>query len=126
MTYDEIVKGLECCSRNSKCEECPYSVMSADCFELEQDATRLIKKQKEEIDNLEYTLIGVMHNVDKWLDEEELELNEVSRAILMRERALQIIEAKDVEIARLKEANAGLALANLFDCQPNEDCMIEA
>ena len=103
MTYNEILKALDCCSRDSKCEECPYSAISADCFELEQDAAKLIEKQKEKIDNLEYALIGVMHNVDKWLDEEELHLNEVSRAILMRERVLQIIEAKDAEIARLKK-----------------------
>lgn len=52
MTYDEIVKALDCCSRDSKCEECPYSAISADCFSLEKDAISLIKKQKEEIDRL--------------------------------------------------------------------------
>lgn len=103
MTYDEIVKALDCCSRDSKCEECPYSSIIADCFSLEKDAAELIKKQKEEIDRLEYIVLGVMHNVDKWLNEEELELHEVTRAILMRERTLQIIEAKDTEITRLKK-----------------------
>lgn len=49
-------------------------------------------KLKAEYDNLEYKLIGVMHSVDKWLDDEELEQDEVTRATTMREKTLQIIE----------------------------------
>lgn len=61
-----------------------------------------INRQKEEVERLEYTLLGVMHSVDKWLDGEELKLNEVSRAAAMREKTLQIIESRDAEIALLK------------------------
>lgn len=52
MTYDKIVKGLECCSRDSNCDECPYSDVSISCFSLEKDAINLIKEQKAEIDRL--------------------------------------------------------------------------
>ena len=61
-----------------------------------------ITRQKAEIERLEYTLLGVMHSVDKWLDGEELKLNEVGRAAAMREKTLQIIESRDAEIALLK------------------------
>lgn len=55
---------------------------------------------KSEHDKLEYTLIGVMHSVDKWLDGEELERDEVNRAITMREKTLGIIENIKAEVAR--------------------------
>ena len=47
---------------------------------------------KSEVDKLEYTLTGVMHSVDKWLDGEELKQDEVNRAITMREKTLRIVE----------------------------------
>lgn len=45
-----------------------------------------------ENDELFYKLIGVMHFVDKWLEEDELNLDEVQRADLAREKALEEIE----------------------------------
>ena len=55
---------------------------------------------RSEVDKLEYTLLGVMHSVDKWLEGEELEQDEVNRAITMREKTLQIIENTKSEVAR--------------------------
>ena len=55
---------------------------------------------KSEVDNLEYTLMGVMHSVDKWLEGDELKQNEVNRAITMREKTLRIIENAKTEVAR--------------------------
>ena len=55
---------------------------------------------KSEVDNLEYTLMGVMHSVDKWLDGDELKQDEVNRAIAMREKTLRIIESVKIEVAR--------------------------
>ena len=63
-----------------------------------------INRQKAEIDNLEYTLLGVMHFVDKWLDGNELKQDEVNRADTMRHKTLQIIEEQQAEIERLKTA----------------------
>ena len=60
----------------------------------------LAEVDKEQTD-FEYTLIGVMHFVDKWLDGAELEQDEVNRAATMREKTLQIIEGKQAEIERL-------------------------
>lgn len=51
-----------------------------------------VKELEKEKSNLEYTLLGVMHSVDKWLDGAELEMDEVNRAITMREKTLQIVE----------------------------------
>lgn len=56
---------------------------------------------REEVDKLEYTLLGVMHCVDKWLDGDELEQDEVNRAITMRENTLRIVENLQAEVERL-------------------------
>ena len=40
-------------------------------------------------DDLEFTLEGVMWNVDKWLDGDELNQDPVNRAIIMREKLLK-------------------------------------
>ena len=55
---------------------------------------------REEVDKLDYTLLGVMHSVDKWLDGDELEQDEVNRAITMREKALRIIETIKADTAK--------------------------
>ena len=55
---------------------------------------------KSEVEKLEYTLMGVMHSVDKWLDGKELEQDEVNRAATMREKTLRIIENAKSEVAR--------------------------
>ena len=65
---------------------------------------------KSEDDRLEYTLLGVMHSVDKWLDGEELEQDEVNRAITMREKTLRIIEnlKSDIVSGVMKEVRQTL------------------
>lgn len=67
---------------------------------------------KSEVDKLEYTLLGVMHSVDKWLDGEELEQDEVNRAATMREKTLRIIENAKIEVARefIKACDSMLSL----------------
>ena len=55
-------------------------------------------------DDLYYTLLGVMHSVDKWLDGDELKQHEVNRAATMREKTLQIIEGQTREIISLQRA----------------------
>ena len=42
-------------------------------------------------DDLELTLEGVMLNVDKWLDGDELNQDPVNRAITMREKILYLL-----------------------------------
>ena len=58
---------------------------------------------RSEVEALEYKLIGVMHSVDKWLDGDELNQDEVNRAITMREKTLRIVEKLESEIKELKE-----------------------
>ena len=43
-------------------------------------------------DDLELILAGVMWNVDKWLDGDELNQDPVNRAITMREKILYLLE----------------------------------
>ena len=62
-----------------------------------------MSEQDKRVEELEQTLAGVMHFVDKWLDEEELENDEVTRADIAREKALQAIEARDARIQDLEK-----------------------
>lgn len=59
--------------------------------------------EESRVEELEYILAGVMHSVDKWLEGDEFEQDEVNRAATMREKVLRIIEAKDREIQNLKK-----------------------
>lgn len=105
MTFDKIKKGLECCAtfpRESKCDNCTACV-DGKCAIKPSEILNLINRQKAKIDNLEYTLLGVMHFVDKWLDGDELEQDEVKRSEIMREKTLKIMEEQQVEVERLKE-----------------------
>lgn len=56
---------------------------------------------KQRIEELEYILAGVMHFVDKWLEGDDFEHDEVNRAVIAREKALKIIEGKDRKIQEL-------------------------
>ena len=121
MTDNAIIKALECCSIDENCCYCPYFCGNLTCMDKrDKDALNLINCQKAEIDNLEYTLLGVMHFIDKWLDGDELEQDEVKRAEIMRNRTLKIVEEQQAEIDRLKRFKAyfddlcgdGLEVAN--------------
>lgn len=80
-----------------------YLSALSDSNRIVRKAEEEITRQQEEIENLTYTLFGVMHSVDKWLDGTELEQDEVDRAVTMREKTLRIVEEKQAEIERLKE-----------------------
>lgn len=74
---------------------------SIDCFaELENNH----EAQQKKINDLEYTLLGVMHSVDKWLEGDELNQDEVNRAAAMREKTLKIIEDATREVDFLRTA----------------------
>ena len=60
---------------------------------------------KSEVDRLEYKLAGVMWSVDKWLEGDELNQDEVNRAITMREKTLRIAEELQAEV-ELERANS--------------------
>lgn len=53
---------------------------------------------RSEFNELWYKLEGVMHSVDKWLDGDELNKDEVNRAITMREKTLRIVEELRAEV----------------------------
>lgn len=74
-----------------------------------------IQAQQQEIENLKYTLIGVMHSVDKWFDDVDESVDEVNRAAQAREIALQAIEHltadKDEQAGRIMQYDAVLKQA---------------
>lgn len=61
-----------------------------------------------EMEPLDIKLLGVMHFVDKWLDGEDLKLDEVNRAARMREVTLKITEGMEKEISTQKTENQKL------------------
>lgn len=67
-------------------------------------AEREVDRLTAERDRLDYTLIGVMYSVDKWLDGDELKAHPINRAVEMRAKTLRITEALAAELAALKEA----------------------
>lgn len=65
----------------------------------------VLKKAAEMLSQDEYTILGVMHFVDKWLDGDELEQDEVNRARIMREKTLEIVEGLQAENKKLNADN---------------------
>lgn len=78
--------------------------IECDKFKDEADFNAEIERLQAENDDLFYKLQGVMWFVDKWLDGEELEQDELNRAITMREKTLRITEEQQAEIERLEKA----------------------
>lgn len=108
LSRQEVIQAFEDCYKGICANECPYISLDdasiCNQIDLYGDVLDLLKELSHKADSLEYTLMGVMHSVDKWLDGNELEQDEVNRAATMREKLLQIIESKDAEIARLQAA----------------------
>ena len=66
-----------------------------------KDAIDTIEALQQENERLDYTLIGVMHFVDKWLDDTD-GMDEVNRAAKAREVALHAIETLEQENDQLR------------------------
>lgn len=70
-------------------------------FGLLEDAADLIEKLEAEKNDLDYKLIGVMHFVDKWLDNPDSIPDPVTRASEMREKTLRLVEKLQAENEQL-------------------------
>ena len=100
--YKKTIRALECC-KVSNCGECPFHGVKEDCeVELPEEALNLVNYLQEDGDSLFFTLSGVMWSVDKWLEGDELEMDEVNRGLAMREKTLKITEEQDEEIESLR------------------------
>lgn len=108
LNREQIVKALECHTKR-RCYDCPLGKedieqLNKPCSTMIAElALALFRELNEERDQLDLTLAGVMHFVDKWLDGEELKQDEVKRAIAMREKTLRIAEELTEEIERLRK-----------------------
>ena len=52
MTDEQIVKALECCAKNIRCDECPFKGIKNCMGELYIKSFDLIKRQQAEIEEL--------------------------------------------------------------------------
>lgn len=78
--------------------------------ETANQAANTLEKLQAEREELFYTLEGVMHSVDKWLDDGDYSPDRVKRAATMREKTLQIVERLQTELERAKrERDAAVA-----------------
>lgn len=113
LTEDEIRECWKICHNDTDCETCKLWTTQLCTKVLTEETLKLVDHYKKEKENLEYTLMAVMHSVDKWLDGDELKQDEANRAATMREKTLQIIEKEQAENRRLKkvitEINANLS-----------------
>ena len=94
---------------------------------IENQAADAIEKLQAENEELFYTLEGVMHSVDKWLDDGDYSPNRVQRAATMREKTLQIVERLQAELEQTKrERDAAVADINCgcicVVCKHEKDC----
>lgn len=67
----------------------PFKMVVERLFEYEKSGLN-----SDEVNELQYTLAGVMHNVDKFLDEDELKQHPVNRASDMRAKVLKMLERR--------------------------------
>lgn len=108
-TPEEIKKGLEVCSTGAGCIQCPYDKPNL-CHGIENkaDALAYIQQLEERDSKLEYTLLGVMHSVDKWLDVEPYDFDKddgtvaATRASNAREIALKAIEKAQADLTQVE------------------------
>lgn len=63
-----------------------------------EDLKKNNKLLSEENNDLFYKVVGVMHSVDKCLDNDEMKEHEVTRGFIMREKVLQIIEELEEKV----------------------------
>lgn len=113
MTDNETKKALEEYIKENEFEYFHSNTMGE--YRLIKSALTIINQLQAENERLEYNLLGVMHFVDKWLDDAELKQDEVNRASVMREKTLQIVENLQAEIERLKAENKS-AIDDLKHC----------
>lgn len=109
MIDNETKKALEEYIKENEFEYFHSNTMSE--YELIKGALKIINHLQEENEQLEYKLLGIMHFVDKWLDDTELKQDEVNRASAMREKTLQIVEKQQAEIERLNNIKFGVDLS---------------
>lgn len=113
---EAVIKGLKCCIQStSDCDNCPYykGNVNVNCFDIiKEDAIELIEELFAEKESYRYILMGAMRNVDRFLEGDELKLDEMNRAATMREKILQASMNNYSEIRMLKTENKMLKKEN--------------
>lgn len=94
---DELVVALREMSTRANAARGASWEHGARCATILSDAASSIESLQAKLEAAEYTLLGVMHSVDKWLDGDELDGDEVNRACTMREKTLRLLEAAERE-----------------------------
>lgn len=106
------------------CNKCKYKYDKGEVrcglkgCKITRDALDYINRLKAENEDLFYKLSGVMLSVDKWLEGDELNGDEVQRAADMREKTLQITEQQQAENEKLTiELQAMRGSANSYKAE---------
>ena len=115
-TPEDIKNGLELigCNDIEEFLKAADKGIDYDCHEaVAKDALAYIHQLEERNSKLEYTLLGVMHSVDKWLNVEPYDFDKddgtvaATRASNAREIALKAIEKAQADLAQVhKEKDA--------------------
>lgn len=83
--------------------------LDADFADACTDAADKLEKLQAQNSRLNYSLMGVMHSVDKWLEGDELNADEVQRAATMREKTLGIVEKLQAELRQYENLDEQLS-----------------
>lgn len=101
---DLFDRATELAARLRKCVDADNEGVLRDLNQTSKEAADMLEQQA-------YIILGIMHNVDKWLSGKELEQDEVNRALTMREKVLRIIERRPEPI------HAHIVVNWLGDCR---------
>lgn len=101
---DLFDRATELAARLRKCVDADNEGVLRDLNQTSKEAADMLEQQA-------YIILGIMHNVDKWLAGKELEQDEVNRAATMREKVLRIIESRPEPI------HAHIVVNWLGDCR---------
>lgn len=129
--HNSIICGMECIRFNKK-RECIKTVNGTcpRCDAIAGEAVERIRKLEERNKSLEYTLLGVMHSIDKWLDVEPYDFDKddgteaATRAANAREVALKAIEQLKSRLAQVERERDALMLyvpRNCLSCKHEEN-----
>ena len=102
MTDNEIIKALECCRANNRCDTCPRLGMNCCMNLLMRNALALINRQKAEIERLENE-IAEANSIERKNELQALEENKENAKLFLQTIQHARSEAIKEFVHRLKD-----------------------
>ena len=97
--------------------------LKAQMIQAARGSAEIVDLAAENV-QLQYTLIGVMHSVDKWFDKADESTDEVNRAAQAREIALQAIEKRDEALMKVGDVLRDIS-NYLYDILPTGELSLK-